>query len=418
MNSLIKTTLAALIGLSFISCSEPEKKESYLMDSKGISREVLENYLLRATTMAEFLTVDPYVIDATYPAKDDDIRLIKNLGVKFVGRAIYRWGKEKDLSDPVYLQKAKELVDRVHNVDKDIIFQGGIFEAVTPQVNEVTIPAWTFEALGIPVEQRNFRYDSMLNVKNIYVNHWGEGSSVPDITRVETKLWMMFLAGSYINIGCEALHYGQIALVGMEDEGFKHWKSYMERVRSYSAKHARRQWVLLDAHTPSGGMVVDGKSLLDFNAYPLRIKEVVDKPMEGILEKGYLDAMYGRSQGGVSPSGWKADALPYLLEVDNFGCSDKPGIADTTAHFIWGYDEITWFCLQKESYRNDWLRYAYNWIRETDKNAFFAMPVSRLMDRGKGFPIVKTRANTASQTVPNGLNLEETIKEIWNAQKR
>jgi hypothetical protein len=418
MNKVIKGYLLPLLFIPLCACGQTGKKDAYHLDNKGISRTVLENYLSRATTMAEFLTVDPYVIDATYPGKEDDIRLIKNLGVKFVGRAIYRWGKEKDLNNPAYLQNAKKLAERVHQEDKDIIFQGGIFEAVTPEVNLVAIPAWTFEALGLQTEQRNFRYDSMLNLKKIYVDHWGAGSSVPDITRIETKLWMMFLAGSYINIGCEALHYGQIALVGMEDEGFKHWKAYMEQVRRYAARHARRQWVLLDAHTPSGGMVVDGKSLLDFNAYPLRIKEVVDKPMEGILEKGYLDAFYGRSQGAIAPSGWNADALPYLLEVDNFGCSDKPGVADTTAHFIWGYDEITWFCLQTEKYRQDWLRYAYNWIKQTDENAFLAMPVSRLMDRGKGYPIIKTRANTASAAVPDGLNLEETIKDIWAKETR
>ncbi len=418
MNKIIKLYLLPLLLVQLLACGQSKKQLSYHMDGKGITREALENYLDRAATMAEFLTVDPYVIDATYPGKEDDIRLIKNLGVKFVGRAIYRWGKEKALNDPAYLESAKKLAERVHGEDKDIIFQGGIFEAVTPEVNLVAIPAWTFEALGLQPEQRHFRYDSMLNLKKTYVDHWGAGSSVPDITRVETKLWMMFLAGSYINIGCEALHYGQIALVGMEDEGFKHWRSYMEQVRRYAAKHARRQWVLLDAHTPSGGMVVDGKSLLDFNAYPLRIKEVVDKPMEGILEKGYLDAFYGRSLGGVTPSGWKSDSLPYLLEVDNFGCSAKPGVADTTAHFVWGYDEITWFCLQTEAYRNDWLRYAYNFIKETDKNGFLAMPVSRLMDRGKGYPIVKTRANTASAAVPDGLNLEETIKDIWNKETR
>ncbi len=47
-------------------------------------------------------------------------------------------------------------------------------------------------------------------------------------------------------------------------------------------------------------------------------------------------------------SGWKCDALPYLVEFDNFGISRKPGVADTASHFIWGYDEITWFYLLPE----------------------------------------------------------------------
>jgi hypothetical protein len=31
----------------------------------------------------------------TYLYHEDDIRLIKNIGAKFIGRAIYRWGGRK-----------------------------------------------------------------------------------------------------------------------------------------------------------------------------------------------------------------------------------------------------------------------------------------------------------------------------------
>ncbi len=42
----------------------------------------------------------------------------------------------------------------------------------------------------------------------------------------------MFLAGSYINIGCEALHLGQIALIGMEDQNYKQWERMLDKIRS------------------------------------------------------------------------------------------------------------------------------------------------------------------------------------------
>jgi len=35
---------------------------------------------------------------------------------------------------------------------------------------------------------------------------------------------------------------------------------------------------------------------------------------------------------------------------------------------VWGWDEISWLSLQEEAYRNKWLEYAYNWIKETDPN--------------------------------------------------
>jgi len=40
-------------------------------------------------------------------------------------------------------------------------------------------------------------------------DQWGKGASVPDVSRMETRLWFYFLAASYIDLGFEAIHYGQ-----------------------------------------------------------------------------------------------------------------------------------------------------------------------------------------------------------------
>lgn len=413
MKLLINMSLVALL---LAGCTT--NQDNYHIDKNGITEEVLRNYLKRSVTMAEFLTVDPYCVDASYPNKQDDIRMIKNIGAKFIGRSIYRWGKEDVLNNQSYLDSAAALVKAVHANDSTVIFQAGIFECITPKVNTIKVPSWAFEMFGLPVTDRTFSYDSMLNLQGTYVNHWGEGSSVPDITRMETKLWMMFLAGTYIGVGCEALHFGQIDLIGMNDNNYHDWAVFIGKLRTYAADHARRHWVLLDAHTTKGGMLVDGRSLLDFNAFPLRIKEITDKPMQGVLQKGYLDAFFGRSKAAKTPSGWDAKAMPYLVEFDNFGASAAPGVADTTSHFIWGYDEITWFYLQPDAYRKEWLWYAQRWINETDPEAYLEMPVARLIDRGNGLPILKNRANTPSPAVPDGLGLEETIKEIWQKETR
>ena len=130
---------------------------------------------------------------------------------------------------------------------------------------------------------------TMLNPDGKLVNHWGR-SSVPDVTRIETQLWFFYLAGSYINLGCEALHLGQVRLIGMADPDLKEWSGLLARIRAYARKHARRHLVLLDAHVPTGGMIVDGVSLLDFNSFPMRIKEIPEKPHEGVLEVNHLDA--------------------------------------------------------------------------------------------------------------------------------
>lgn len=409
------TSCFLLINYCNISqqCLAQSKKCDF--DKSGISRSVLEHYLERSVTICEFLEADPYANDGPYPFKEDDVRLIKNIGAKFIGRAIYRWGSEDILIIPEYLKQAKQLIDEVHIFDEEVIFQAALFEIVTQKVNQIPVPLWAFQAMDIPVEKRNFNYSDMLNLEGKMVNHWNQGASVPDITQQETQLWFIFLAGTYFSIGYEALHLGQTALIGMNDPNLSHWQEFIGKLREFAKSSTRRGWVILDAHVPTGGMIVDGTSLLDFNSFPLRIKEVPDEPQHAILEVDYLDALYGRSKGCITPSGWSCESLPYLVEFDNFNCSSTPGESTINSHFIWGYDEITWFFLQSENYRKQWLKYAYNWIRKNDSNGYLQMPVSRVVSICGGKGRDKYRANIYSQDNPNGLNVEQTIKELWKS---
>src|SRR6266403_2092292 len=77
-------------------------------------------------------------------------------------------------------------------------------------------------------------------------------------------------------------------------------------------------------------------------------------------------AIFKRSKGGVTPGGWSCEHLPYLVEFDNFGRSN-PG-KPSKSPFIWGWDEITWYALLPEQERNDWLRYAWKWVKDNDSN--------------------------------------------------
>ena len=399
--------------LSHGVCLGADRNPDYHFDSSGISRSVLENYLKHSITMTAVLEHNDLAADGAFPDREDDIRLIRNIGAKLIGRAIYRWGNEHVLSNPLFLEEAKRVSALLHETDPDIVFQACLFEIVTTRVNDVKIPDWAFETLGLPPESRNFRYEEMLNLRERMVDHWRNGSSVPDISRSETQLWFIFLAGFYMEAGCEAFHLGQVNLMDMNDPNLSNWAKVIGHIRELAKTKTRRGWVILDAHTPRKGMVVNGKSLLDFNSFPLRIKEVEGKPMEGILEVGYLDSLFNRSLGCITPSGWACESLPYLVEFDNFGISRTPGESTINAHYIWGYDEISWFYLQSEEYRNTWLKYAYNWLRDTDPNGFLQMPVGRVVTQGRGTPRTRFRANSLSETIPNGKNLEGTIKALW-----
>ena len=419
--------LVALFLLTFIcqSCCNTEKTEAvefsktspYYFDG-SISREVLENYLDRSVTAGYFLVPgapERYL----FPFRLDDIRMLKNIGAKFIGRSIYRWSEESKLGDPAFLDYAKRLIDEMHEFDPEIIFQACLFEHVSADVNNLAIPSWVFEAFDLPVEKRNFSSAEM--VKRLDPNaeiRWGRsGGGVPMINNLETQLWYYFLAKSYIDIGCEAFHLGQVKLIGGDDPDKTDYAAFLQKIRDYAKTNARRHYILLDGHTPDGGFVKDGISLLDFNSFPLRVKEVVGEPMKGILEVGYSDAIYQKSPGAISPSGWEAESMPYLVEFDNFGTNGNPGVANPDDHFTWGYDDITWFAMQDEEYRNQWLWYAFDWIRENDPNGHLQMCVIRMMYGPQAGESYRSYfANTRSAACPVGFSQEETIKEIWDTR--
>jgi hypothetical protein len=49
------------------------------------------------------------------------------------------------------------------------------------------------------------------------------------------------------------------------------------------------------------------KILLDYHNMVLRPKDVIGSPEKCILEMGYGDTIWGRSAGGVTPSGWSCE---------------------------------------------------------------------------------------------------------------
>ncbi len=404
-----KIKVVSLFVTVFVSALNLISAERNYKFDGPIPRDVLENYLSRAITMQELCVGVGNV--------DDNIRMITNIGAKFIGRSMFMWGGEQRIAKPEFLAKGKEIAEKLHRADPDTMLQGCVFEFISEAVTNVPVPDWVFKDFSLEPVKRNFIYTNML-FTNITMR-LGNGF-VPDITRLETKMWFFFLAASYIDIGMEAIHFGQIELVGKTDKGYKNWQELIQRVRNYAAKNARRHWVVCDAHTPSGGIVVDGKLLLDFHSFPLRPREVANSQQKAILEMGYLDSIYGRSKGGIAPAGWKCEHLPYLVEFDNWGASKSGGQASQSpkpSHWVWGYDEISWFARQPESYRNEWLWYVWDWVRKNDPNGYVQFCCSRVLHdpviTPDGKKIYWYFANMKSPACPDGFSQEETIKAIW-----
>lgn len=379
----------------------------------SMSRGVLENYLDRSISFTELLHDDldqPRNRRGVDPR--DNMRLLLEAKAKFVGRALMVWGRERNL--PEFLRTAKPFAEALHRADPEMILQAAAFEIVTRGVEEIPVPERVFIEFAQPVEKRNFRYQDMLYADGRFVNHWGGNGSVPDMSRLETRMWFYFLVSSYVDIGIEAIHFGQIGLMDKHDLDHVHWVDMLDRVRAYAHKHARRHFLVCDAHTPTGGYLKDGKLLFDFHSFPLRIAEVEGEPFKGTLQAGYSDSIFLRSRGGVTPSGWSCEHLPYLVEFDNFG-RRNPG-QSSKAPFVWGWDEITWFALLPETERNDWLRYAWKWVKQTDPAGHLQMPGSRVLSPGRSDAPRWYWANHRSDACPQGFNTEDTIKELWGTK--
>jgi hypothetical protein len=378
---------------------------SYHFDTT-ISRPVLENYLSRSITMEGLFNGRGDL--------DDNIRMLKSIGAKYIGRSLCLWnGEARFLQN---MERARQQVPKALAADPEMVLEACVFETVSPGVEQIPIPEWVFRALDQPVEKRNFIYTNMIYAAPKQRRAMGRNAQVPDVSRIETQLWFYYQAASYIDAGFEAIHFGQVEIMNKNDPNNVHWARLLALVREYAAQHARHHMALCNGHVPTGGLMHDGNPLLDFHAFPLRIMETPETPQEAILKVGFSDGIYNKSKGGKTFSGWTCDHLPYLVELDNFGVSQHPGQPnpDGKSNWVWGYDEITWFAHQTKNYRAKWLQYAWDWVRKTDPNGYLEMPGSRTATSAE------TRwyfANNPSPAVPQGLGDEDAIRAIWMADK-
>ena len=97
---------------------------------KTLSRQVLENYLSRSISMEGLLNERGNL--------NDNIRMLKEIGAKYIGRSICLWGREAELMHR--LDVAKEQVPLVHAAGSEMILEACIFEIVTTEVESVPVP--------------------------------------------------------------------------------------------------------------------------------------------------------------------------------------------------------------------------------------------------------------------------------------
>ena len=385
-----------------------------------VSEEVLCNYLARA------VTISPEGSGVLSKTGSRHVKkFILNTGAKYICRAATCWNPSAADYETHAGQKA--FIEDVHKSDPDVVFEACVFECISTGVNNIPIPAWVFEAFGKEPEDRCFSFEAMCFPDGSYKNQWGANTSVPDITRDETMMFLYYRACEYINLGFEGLHMGQILLIGKNDTGWKRWTELLAMIRDYATEHARRHFVFINAHT-HGIVGADDVLLFDFHMYPSRPMAdgeqeahfpTEDEPQYAYFEEGHSDSIYGKSLGGETYSGWTCESLPYLVELDNYG-NDAANLHVPRPDDMrtWGMDEITWYCNQPAWYREEFLEYAYTWVMdEAPGNGFFAMPGERVASyyAEDGQTVTQWRYyGYDSKNFKQGCGDEAFVKKIWD----
>jgi hypothetical protein len=336
--------------------------------------------------------------------------MVKSVGAKFLGRVFHPFGKENLFLQR--LQTTQTIGAQIHAMDPDIILEGGVFEYVSTQVNTLPIPAYVFQAFGLPVETRNFRQADMVFAINPILPT--QPYTMPDITKMEARLWFYYSATAQIDAGLESLGWGYYEPYTVSDApNYANFYDLIAKVRAYAKIHARRHFVLNNAGGKSP-ISVEGMLLFDFggaNMHASGIKEDTANPYKATLTGKY----YG-SGSGITPSGWATTRLPFMIDIDNTGYSGQGGTPGLGGSWTWGWDEISWFANQPEAYRNEFLRYADNYVSNMWPNnaAHFKMPGIRGITPAIN-GISQYFANS-SALYPWGFNQEETIRQIWAAK--
>gem|GEM_PF-3747846 len=346
------------------------------------------------------------MVHSAYP--EDDMRMLKRLQPRFLGRAVYPFEYGEDTEEEE-ASRAKSFVEQVHQILPDAVVQGVFSETIFPCIDDIAIPSWVFEVLGLPVESRQFRYVDMFGSDFAEAYDWsrfGAGGTVLDLTRSESQLWWLYRMHSFLAVGCEAIHLGQPHLYARKDRGYGILSELIAFLRESAKDLCQRGAFLLDAH--SHGLSVNGASLIDFQSRALSALPDEQHPEDLILQlKG----------GNLYPE------RPFLIEIDNWGgrqLSEEewrhPDLRRATGR--WGWDDISWFAHQSDADRAHFLNYALMDLKVRHPQAYLQLPLHRTLGnlrikRGMVYT-ERYHANRPSQACPVGWGDEEQLLYLWD----
>ena len=296
------------------------------------------------------------------------------------------------------------------------IIGGSIWEKVTHDVDSIWMNDEVANTYNVP--KRRFIFDSIK-----YITDTNKRIATPDISRIETQMYFYFLATKFIDAGMEAIHMGIIELEDLNDSGHVATWDILCKIRKYASTR-NRGLVLLNADTYGLHLRNTDTLLYDFNTRPTRVSGYYSgkdstwhsmwiyyqSAFGGPGRLSYNECSpYGKMAGGWSPLGWHADTMPYIVVLDNTLTNNCNCLVKAGCWTVYGFDEISWFTMQNEEYRNQWLCYAYSYVKMLDRNGNFMMPCRTLFTR---------RWTYYTAVNGYGYDQEDEIVKIWSGEEK
>ncbi len=91
---------------------------------------------------------------------EDNLRMLKALGVKYAGRSLCLWGAENNFL--ANIERARRQAAKAVAADPEMVLEACVFEIVGPRVEQIAVPDWVFATFGRPAEKRNFIYNNII----------------------------------------------------------------------------------------------------------------------------------------------------------------------------------------------------------------------------------------------------------------
>lgn len=331
------------------------------------------------------------------------------LKVSFLSRATFMWDIEsRMIPGSAFYNAAKKTVIDLEQAYAAAglsapILEAAILENVTYDVREVPIPEYVLQAFQdedgfagnyLPTTNYHFKQENICT-----------DPLVPDVTRIEARMWMYYLATQYLSMGYRSLHMGNYSIIASRDAQeavpYRYTYQLFSKIRAFAAQQ-KNGFVLLNADLHDIYYNNDGKTLLfDFNTSPIRPWETLNNlAYEGTPCHGnqvaeiFGPALNGgelKSKGGISPSGCLYDHTPTLFNLDWAMCDEPNGVPYFYSHYPnyrpWGYDEASWFDQLTDSCQAYWLHNAAMAIKnKVGHRLYLKMPGLNAMTCSKRGP--------------------------------